>query len=239
MPHSYRAICIALGFTFLLCQQPAWSQVAREGKTTYSNFDIRDPDLAGNAKSSFRGRTKGVASQSAITNTVSAMNAAKAALAARVPTLQLEMNQWGTAPETIGTSTAKQFLTPESSRMIADTARDFLTGQAPLFGLTQKQASALVLFANYYNPAGNMGWAEYRQEANGIPIFQGEIRFGFTTKGALARLTGNLAPGLDYSNLPTKAAISPADAAAHAAATIGVSLNSSQIGAAQRGKERE
>ena len=42
---------------------------------------------------------------------------------------------------------------------------------------------------------------EYRQEANGIPIFQGEIRFGFTTKGALARLTGNLAPGLDYSKL--------------------------------------
>ena len=78
MPHSCRAICIALGFTFLLCQQPAWSQVAREGKTTYSNFDIRDPDLAGNAKSNFRGRTKGVASQSAITNTVNAMNAAKA-----------------------------------------------------------------------------------------------------------------------------------------------------------------
>ena len=54
MPHSYRAICIALGFTFLLCQQPAWSQIAREGKTTYSNFDIRDPELTGNAKSNFR-----------------------------------------------------------------------------------------------------------------------------------------------------------------------------------------
>ena len=81
MPKPYRAICIALGFTLLLWQQPAWSQVAREGKTTYSNFDIRDPELAGNAKSNFRGPTKGVASQSAITNTVSAMNAAKAALA--------------------------------------------------------------------------------------------------------------------------------------------------------------
>ena len=213
----------------MLCQQPAWSQIAREGKTAYSNFDIRDPDSAGNTRSSFRGRTKGAASQSAITNTVDAMNAAKAALAARVPTLQLEMNQWGTAPETIGTSTAKQFLTPESSRMIADTARDFLTGQAALFGLTPQQASALVLFANYYNPAGNMGWAEYRQEANGIPIFQGEIRFGFTAKGALARLTGNLAPALDYSNLPTKAAIAPADAAARAAATIGVNVNATQV----------
>ena len=137
MPKFYRAICVALGFTFLLCQRPAWSQVAREGKTTYSNFDIRDPDLAGNAKSNFRGRTKESCRRSAITNTVNAMNAAKTALAARVPTLQLEMNQWGTAPETIGTSTAKQFLTPESSRMIADTARDFLSEQAALFGLTQ------------------------------------------------------------------------------------------------------
>jgi extracellular elastinolytic metalloproteinase len=229
MPHSYRAICVVLGFTFLPCQQPAWSQIAREGKTTYSNFDIRDPDLAGNAKSNFRGRPKGLASQNSIANTVNAMNAAKAALAARIPALRLEMNQWGTAPETIGTSTAKQFLTPESSRMIADTARDFLTGQAPLFGLTQKQARALVLFANYYNPGGSMGWTEYRQEANGIPIFQGEIRFGFTNRGALARLTGNLAPALDYSNLPTKAAIAPAEAAARASATIGVNVNATQI----------
>ena len=76
---------------------------------------------------------------------------------------------------------------------------------------------------------GTLGWAEYRQEANGIPIFQGEIRFGFTTKGALARLTGNLAPGLDYSNLPTKAAISPADAATRAATTIGVNVNAAEI----------
>jgi hypothetical protein len=139
------------------------------------------------------------------------------------------MNQWGTAPETIGTATAKQFLTPESSRMIADTAHDFLTGQAALFGLTQQQANALALFANYYNPAGNMGWTEFRQEANGIPIFQGEIRFGFTAQGALARLTGNLAAALDYSNLPTKATIAPADAAARAAATIGVNVNPAQI----------
>ena len=93
------------------------------------------------------------------------------------------MNQWGTAPETIGTSRAKQFLTPESSRMIADTARDFLTGQAALFGLTRTQASALVLFANYYNPAGNMGWAEYRQEANGIPDFSGRNPVWFYGQG--------------------------------------------------------
>jgi hypothetical protein len=234
MRHSCRAICIALGSILSLSQRTTLSQVAHDGKATYSNYDIRDADLAGNGKTSFRSRPKGVASPKAIANTLNAMNAAKAALAGRIPTLQLEMNQWGTAPETIGTGTAKQFLTAESSRMIADTARDFLTDQAALFGLTRGQASALVLFANYYNPAGNMGWAEYRQEANGIPIFQGEIRFGFTSKGALARLTSNLAPGLDYPNLPTKPALAPADAAVHAAATIGVKVDAAGIGSSAK-----
>src|SRR3954471_1386539 len=116
MSHSSGAMVVALGFTFLLCQPSARSQVAREGKIAYPNFDIRDPELSVDAKSTFRGRTKGIAARSVIANTVDAMNAARAALVARVPALQLEMNQWGTAPETIGTSTAEQFLTPESSR---------------------------------------------------------------------------------------------------------------------------
>jgi hypothetical protein len=228
MSHSCRAIVLALGFTLLPSQQLAWSQIAREGKVTYSNFDIRDP---GNAQPNFRSRTNGVAPQGAITNTVNAMNSARAALAARVPTLQLELNRWGTAVEAIGTSTARVFLTPESSRPIADIAHDFVSDQAALFGLTQNQANALVGFANYYNPAGNMGWVEYRQEANGIPVFQGEIRFAFTAHGALARMTGNLAPGLDYSKLPTKAAIAPAEAAVRAAATIGMHVVAAQVAA--------
>ena len=229
MTHFRGAIFIVAGFTLLLFRPLAWSQMAREGKEAYPNFDIRDPELAATSKPNFRSRANGVASPSAVARTLSTMNDAKAALAARLPTLQLEMNRWGTAPEAIGTSTAQQFLTPESSRAIADSAHDFLTGQAALFGLTQNQAKALVQFADYYNPAGNMGWVEYRQEANGIPIFQGEIRLAFSAKGALARTTGNLAPGLDYASLATKPVLAPADAATRASATIGVSLNAAKI----------
>ena len=148
------------------------------------------------------------------------------------------MNRFGTAPEAIGTATAGNFLTADSAASNADTARQFLVGQAALFGLTTEQANALEKFSDYRNPAGNMAWAEYRQVANGIPIFQGEIRMAFTARGALARTTGNLAPGLDYASLPTNAVLAPADAAARASATIGVSLNAAQIAVAAKTEDR-
>jgi hypothetical protein len=236
MTYTRGAIFIVAGFTLLLFRPLAWSQQAREGKEAYPNFDIRDPELA--ATSNFRNRANGVVSPGAVARTVSAMNDAKATLATRVPALQVEMNRWGNAPEAIGTNTAKQFLTAESSRAMGDTAHDFLGAQAALFGLTQTQAKALVQFADYYNPAGNMGWVEYRQEANGIPIFQGEIRLAFTTKGALARTTGNLAPGLDYASLTTKPVLTPADAATRASTTIGVNLNAAKIAAGVKSEDK-
>jgi hypothetical protein len=229
MTHFRGGFFIAVGFTLLLFRPLAWSQMAQEGKGAYPNFDIRDPELATASKPDFRSRAKGVAPQSAIARTVSGMNSAKSALAARIGTLQLEMNRFGNAPEALGTSTAREFLTAGSSRPRVEVAQEFLSTQAALFGLTQKQVEQLLPGANYTNPAGNMSWVEYRQEANGLPIFQGEIRLAFSTKGALARTTGNLAPGLDYTTLATKPVLVPADAATRAAASIGVSVNAAKI----------
>ena len=46
------------------------------------------------------------------------------------------------------------------------------------------------LVADYANPAGNMAWVEFEQRINGLPVFHGLIRGGFTAKGELARTTG-------------------------------------------------
>ena len=52
-----------------------------------------------------------------------------------------------------------------------------------------------------------MAWVEFEQRINGMPVFQGLIRGGFTRKGELARTTGPLASGLNPAALPTDAAI--------------------------------
>ena len=200
------------------------AQVPTENKNGYPNYDVRDPDLSGNgndARTASPSRPPRPNLQNKFAPALAAINEAGAALKARVPGLHLEMNRQGSAPEIIGTDSATQFLTAESSAPAAQIARQFVTGEAALFGLTSEQASALVQVSDYTNPAGNMSWVEFRQEANGIPIFQAELRAGFTARGALARTTSNLAPGLDYASLATKPGLTPAEGAARGAASIG------------------
>ncbi len=224
------ALLSLLSAGFLLAN-PAPAQLARETKDAYPNYDIRDSETPGDAqnKAAILARNSGATRPQTIARTQSLMKDAQAALAARVPTLQLEMNPRGTAPEAIGTTTAREFLTPASGRARAEIGREFLAQQSALFGLTSDQTQALVLAADYANPAGNMGWLEYRQEANGLPIFQGEIRFGFAANGALAHVTSNLAPGLDYSRLTSAAALTPAQAAVRGAASIGYTIEAARI----------
>ena len=62
-----------------------------------------------------------------------------------------------------------------------------------------------------------MSWVEFRQEANGIPIFQGQVRAAFTAREAGAD-HGQSCAGLDYERLNDQRGLSPAEAAAHAAA---------------------
>src|SRR4051812_29656055 len=101
MPNPRYALYFVLGTLVAFSPSPLLSQIAREGKDAYSNFDIRELEPAAPARSSLRARIKGVASSQAVNKAVSAMNAARDALAASVPALHLEMNRWGTAPEVI------------------------------------------------------------------------------------------------------------------------------------------
>jgi hypothetical protein len=219
---------VAFGIAIFTAPLPA--QVAQEKKETYPNFDLRDPDFDGNGAAATRASIRARIGAPAV-DTAAPMTRVRANLGAQIPSLKIEMNRAGTAPEAVGTESLTQFLAGASSQPRADVARRFLVQEAGLFGLTNEQAQALVKFSDYANPAGNMSWVEYRQEANGIPIFQGEIRAAFTSQGALARMTGNLAPGLTYGALPTTPALTPAQAAASAASTIGIALDAATIGA--------
>ena len=102
--------------------------------------------------------------------------------------------------------------------------RRFVAENAALYGLTASQARQLQIVADYTNPAGNLSWVEYEQRINGIPVFQGYLRAEVTRDGRLWRTTGNLAAGLDYTQLPTTGQMTPTAAAIAAAKTIGVEV---------------
>jgi Fungalysin metallopeptidase (M36)/Bacterial Ig domain len=112
------------------------------------------------------------------------------------------------------------FLTaPAADRVAA--MREFMATYPEVYGLSAEQIDALELVADYTNPAGNMSWVDFEQRVNGLPVFQGLIRGGFTASGELVRTTGPLAAGLVAAALPTAAGISAAAAVSRAAENVG------------------
>jgi hypothetical protein len=102
-------------------------------------------------------------------------------------------------PEVIGTKPGTGFLTGPSTDRAAS-MRAFLGTYAAAYGLTGADAQALVLVADYENPAGNMARSS-SSRINGLPVFRGLLRGGFTARGELARTTGTLATGIDPATL--------------------------------------
>ena len=122
--------------------------------------------------------------------------------------------------EILGAAPGSGFLTAGGSDRVA-TLRAFMSTYSGVYGLSPEQLGTLQLVDDYLNPAGNMGWVEFEQRINGLPVFQGHVRGGFTASGQLARTTGPLAPGLARASLPTSPALTAASAVSRAAATVG------------------
>jgi len=97
--------------------------------------------------------------------------------------------------------------------------RGFVARHALAFGLTAGEIETLDVVADYGNPGGNTAWVELEQKINGMPVFRGYIRGGFTARGELARTTGQLAAGLDAVALATTPALSAAEAVADGSPT--------------------
>ncbi len=129
----------------------------------------------------------------------------EANLRARVPTLKVEYNTDIRIPEVIGPDVkqGRAFLTSPSRAKRSDTLLDFLRQNAELIGLSEAQTDRLQVFADYTNPDGNLSFVELDQEINGLPVFRGEVKAGFTKQGEMVRVINNLAPGVDYNAVST------------------------------------
>lgn len=138
-----------------------------------------------------------------------------------VPMLKIEYNDGIRIPEVIAPDVSKgrAFLSGSSPLKRSEILRNFIKQNDSLIGVTDNQTDQLKVTADYTNPAGNLSFAHLEQRINDIPVFQGEIKAGFTPDGEIVRVINNLAPGLEYALLSTKFG-DPSDAVKAAAAHI-------------------
>ncbi|HEX8249502.1 MAG TPA: M36 family metallopeptidase [Pyrinomonadaceae bacterium] len=152
--------------------------------------------------------------------------AAEDALRQRLPFLKIEYGERLQIPEIVSTDAARkngEWLSAPSEAKRADILRSFIKQNSALFGLDDRQANALKTTADYAH--GNLAFAHLEQEINGLRVFQGEIKAGFTRRGEIVRVVNNLAPWLDTRNLSTEATFSAERAIGEAAKFIGVTIS--------------
>ena len=125
----------------------------------------------------------------------------------QLPTAKVEYNLDIRTPELITPDVYQarvQWLTQPSSAGRADILRNFIKENNLLVGLDNQQVDGLKNVADYTNPAGNMSFVHLEQVINGVPVFRGEVKAGFTQNNEVIRVINNLAPGLDYGSLSTE-----------------------------------
>ena len=125
------------------------------------------------------------------------------ALKTKVPTLKVEYNSDIRTPEVIAPDVkqGRNFLTSSSGGNRAEILRSFVRENNALIGVSDAQTDDLKVTADYTNPDGNLSFAHLEQFINGVPVFRGEVKAGFTKSGEIVRVINNLAPGLDYGSL--------------------------------------
>jgi Zn-dependent metalloprotease len=125
-------------------------------------------------------------------------------LRAKVPSLKIEYNADIRIPEVITPDMWRsdvERLTAPSDMKRSEILRNFVKQNNNLIGVNDVQADNLKVTADYTNPNGEISFAHLEQTINGIPVFRGEIKAGFTKSGEMIRVINNLAPGLDYDSV--------------------------------------
>ena len=167
-----------------------------------SNYDIRN-DSSEHARSTMERQLEKLsgARKKSLESLGVTMRAAEKRMTSQNKRLEVKWSKETGAPEIVGTTVGRQQLTPGSAAGKENIVRNFMSQHSDLYGLSGRQIGQLKKTADYTNPAGNLSWVEFRQEINGVPIFQAELRAALTKNGELVRTVGRLVPGLGYDEL--------------------------------------
>jgi hypothetical protein len=167
------------------------------------NYDIRTDksETAKLAMARFAGQV-GKSASAVETDRQKAIQAADD-LRSKVANLKIENNETLRIPEVIATKAESNsgFLTSPTNEKRTAVLSNFLKQNRDLIGLDDAQIDGLKTTADYTNPAGNLSYVHFEQEIGGIPVFQGEIKAGFTRQNEIVRVINNLAPSLDENAL--------------------------------------
>ncbi len=222
--HAGRGLAfIALTIAALTAGTHAQPTSPVAGQEAHANFDIRvDKTSASDGQLAYLERRAAAAASTA--GLARAREAGVARLKAADDAVAVTLHPSLGVTQTVSAMPGGGFLTPPSTDRVR-ALRSFLSAYGDAYGVSAQQVQALDVVADYVNPAGNMAWVELEQSFNGIPVFQGMVRGGFTAKGELARTTGTLATGIDEATLATTPAIGARQAIALAAGGVDWTVN--------------
>src|SRR5687768_17945877 len=178
----------------------------RKSEPEFPNFDIRNEKRNDVIDYFVAARTAQHKNASAVADIRDDFARGEAALKARVPNVKFEYNTDMRAPEVITPDVWQDgidFLSRPSGLTRSEILRNFVKENNRLIGVTDTQAVELKVTADYTNPNGLTSFAHLEQEINGIPVFRGEVKAGFNQDGQIIRVINNLAPGLEYAQVPT------------------------------------
>src|SRR5688500_16646280 len=158
------------------------------------NYDIRSDKSAYQKLAAFRDSSG--TNAAAVADIRQSFVYGEDALRVRVPTLKIEYNTDIRIPEVIAPDVlrGKAFLTEASSAKRSNTLKSFLKENNELIGVGDADIESLKVFSDYKNPEGELAFVELNQEFNGVPVFRGEVKAGFTKSGEIIRVINNLAP---------------------------------------------
>src|SRR4029079_18705290 len=127
----------------------------------------------------------------------------ESALKERLPMSKIEYNSESGNPEVIvaNPNAPASLISSASGTKNAEKLRSFIRENNSLIGVNDDQAGQLKVTADYTNPDGILSYAHLEQFINDVPVFQAEIKAGFSKQGQMFRVINNLAPGLSYESL--------------------------------------
>jgi len=211
------------------------SQAAKSGEgneqPTYENFDIRydkseeRDGLVNRLRSMADTEAKISLREKRETN----MRDAESKLRTKIPNLQVSYNDKLGSPEIVGVQGGRGFLTAPAKGSREASARQFISSNAELYGLSPDDMKQFGLRADATNPDGNLSFVFLERKINGLPVFRSEITAAFTRSGELFRTVGEITPRLNAGELDTEPGMDARQAVSAAASKIGMDVDASTL----------
>ncbi len=211
-------------YLFVPFETRSSSQPDMHGKApqrpTRDNYDIRSDKKAVGKIASLRADAKKTASD--VADIRDSMAAAETSLKRRVPGLKLKYSPELQHPEVITTDVkrGRSFIGRPSTDRRANILKSFIHENAELVGARRSDVRGLKVKAEHTNAEKTLSFVELEQEVNGVPVFRGKVKAGFTSLGEIVRVINNLAPGVEKERVSRDFG-DPVDAAAAAYENLG------------------